>query len=416
MLFRSELSQLLRLDPQSFILSGIEASFVILLVTCGYWLVKNSIIRMLKKSIDRTKNEQLKLISRNRVLRNFTLLVPVIMLYSFKHLFLNKTVVQIYEKFFYSASVIIMMMLFFSIANVLTEVYVRNEKVAERFPVKPIFQILKVIGFMVALIVIVANFVDKTPVYILSGLGAASAVLLFVFKDSIQSLVASFQITLHKSVKVGDWIEVPKYLVNGEVKDINLNMLSVLNFDNTTTVIPTNSLLTESFKNWETMHKTGRRIMRSIKIDVNSVRHLDVQQIDRLKKIKLLNEYLSEKQESIKQTNMGLEDDEFRSLNGRMLTNLGTFRKYIEMYLRNHPHIRQDQLLLVRQLDSSTCGIPLEVYAFTGNTKLVSFEEVQCNIFEHLYAVIGLFGLKVYQSPSGSDFAGNSTSSSRNAP
>lgn len=402
MLFRAELSQFLRLDPQSFLLSGMEALGLIGLVMCSYWLLKNSVVRLMKNWIIKSEFSGLKLISRTRVLRNFTLLGAFVFLYSFKGIFLNKTIAQIYEKGIYAVMVLMFMLLYFSIANALTEVYMNNPKVRDRYPVKPIFQISKVVAFLVTLILLVSSMLGKTPVYILSGIGALSAVIIFIFKDSIQSLVASLQITLHKAVKVGDWIEVPKYNVNGEVQDISLNLITVKNWDNTLTVIPTNCLLTESFKNWETIRKSGRRIMRSMHIDLTSIKQLSVADIERLKKVRLLREYLEHKEGALKVSNEEIRDHEMRATNGMMLTNIGTFRKYAEFYLKNHPDVLNNQLLLVRQLDAHAHGLPLEIYCFTDKTSLGQFEEVQANIFDHLYSVIGLFGLRVFQSPSGS--------------
>ncbi|MFK4131983.1 mechanosensitive ion channel family protein [Pseudomonas luteola] len=405
MFYRTELSKALALDPYSFVYSSVEALIVVGLVFLGHWLIKNSIVSVLKKCTQRAQNEMVRTLSRNRVMRNVTLALPFLLLYNCKDLFLNRNVVNFYEKGFYTACVIVLMMLFFSVMNVMTDAYSRDEKVVERFPVRPMAQIIKVLGFIIAMIVIAANFVDQTPVYILSGLGAISAVIMFIFKDSIQSLVAAFQITLHRSVKPGDWIEVPKYMVDGEVKEINLNLISIKNWDNTTTVIPTNCLLTESFKNWATMHKDGRRLKRQINIDVSSIRRLEQEDIDRLKRIRVLRSYLEDKEAEIKVINEEPTVGDLVEINGVSLTNIGTFRKYVELYLRQHPEILKDQLLVVRQLNNLSMGLPIELYCFTGKTKLAEFEEVSSDIFDHLYAVVELFGLKVFQSPSGTDLA-----------
>jgi miniconductance mechanosensitive channel len=412
MLFRTEISQLLGLDPQSFLLSGLEACGLFALVMSVYWLLKNSVVRLLRNWIYKSDFEGLKLISRTRVLRNFTLLGSFILLYSFKGVFLNKTIAHIYDKGIYAIMVVMIMLLYFSVANAMIEVYSNNAKVMERYPVKPIFQITKVAAFLIALILLVSNMLDKTPVYILSGVGALSAVIIFIFKDLIQSLVASFQITSHKSVKVGDWIEIPKYMVNGEVQDISLNLITVKNFDNTMTVIPTNCLLTESFKNWASIRQSGRRIMRSMSMDLTSIRQLSQADIERLKKVRLLREYLESKEAALKDSNDQVSEQEFKATNGMMLTNIGTFRKYVEFYLKSHPDILPGQLLLVRQLDSSAHGMPLEIYCFTDKTQLIDFEAVQADIFDHLYSVVGLFDLRVFQSPSASSSSAAANGSS----
>lgn len=401
MLFREEIVSFLGIAPDSFLVSGSEAIVALFLVLGGYLIVKNTIIKMIRHAISKSENDFILNLSRSKILRNMTLVIPFAILYSFKSIFLNKLVVNIYEKFVFTSLVFVSVMLVFSIFNVMSDHYDRSEKVKEKIPVKPFFQIMKVILFLVAIMVVIAHFVDRSPVYILSAVGAASAIVMFIFKDTLQSFVASFQVTLHRSVKVGDWIEVPKYAVDGEVREINLNLISVKNWDNTTTVIPTYCLLTESFKNWTTMFKNGRRIKRAINIDVNSIKQLNSEDIKRLKKIKLIRNYLEEKEADLDRKNKDVGYDELTAVNGKKLTNIGTFRKYVEFYLRQHSEIIQDQMLVVRQMENKAEGLPIEVYCFTHKTFLMDFEPVQSDIFDHLYSIIPLFGLRVYQQPTG---------------
>lgn len=401
MFFREEFSNFLHLDSKSFLFSSIEAILLIGIIFFSYLFIKNTLIICVKKFTENSKLTAIQMLSKNRVLKNIVLLMPISVLYSFHDSFLNPKLASIYEKSFYMIIVIACIMLTFSFLNALMDFYSKNAKVSERLPVKPIFQICKLIAFIVSIVVIFAHFIDKTPVYILSGLGAVSAVILFMFKDTIQSLIAAFQITLHRSVKPGDWIEVPKYAVDGEIVEINLNLISVKNWDNTTTVIPTYCLLTESFKNWTTMFKNGRRIKRAINIDVNSIKQLNSDDINRLKQIKLIKQYLEEKENDLNVKNKDVGYDELTAVNGKKLTNIGTFRKYVEYYLRQHSEIKQDQMLVVRQLENKAEGLPIEVYCFTHKTFLMDFEPVQSDIFDHLYSVIPLFGLRVYQQPSG---------------
>lgn len=404
MLFRNEIVSMFGITPDSFLASTIEAFLALFIVIGLYLIVKNTIIKVIKKVINNSDNDFVINLSKSKILRNMTLVVPFAVLYSMKGLFLNKVVANIYEKSIFTTLVIVSVMLIFSIFNVLSTYYEEDDRVSDKIPVKPFFQIMKVILFLVAIMVIIAHFVDRSPVYILSAVGAASAIIMFIFKDTLQSFIASFQVTLHKSVKVGDWIEVPKYAVDGEVKEINLNLISVKNWDNTTTVIPTYCLLTESFKNWTTMFKNGRRIKRAINIDVNSIKQLTHSDIERLKKVKLIKQYLEEKENDLLMKNKDLGNDELLAVNGKKLTNIGTFRKYVEYYLRQHHEIIQDQMLVVRQLENHSEGLPIEVYCFTRKTFLMDFEPVQADIFDHLYSVVTLFGLRVYQSPSG-DFS-----------
>lgn len=406
MILREEITSLFKLEPTSFTASSIEACLTVIFILGLYILFKNTIAKLLKKAMENSEHDLIASLSRNRLVRNITLLIPFALLFALKNTFLNKTVSLIYEKSIFTILVIVSTMLMFSLFSILTEIYEKSEKVSERIPVRPFFQIMKVILFLVSIIVLISNFVDKSPIYILSAVGAASAILMFIFKDTLQSFVASFQVTIHKSVKVGDWIEVPKYLVDGEVREINLNLISVKNWDNTTTVIPTYCLLTESFKNWTTMYKNGRRIKRAINLNVTSIKQLTQEDIDKLKQVKLIKSYLEEKEADIISKNKELIDDELISINGKRLTNIGTFRKYIEYYIKHHQDILKTQMIMVRQLPNLSEGLPIEIYCFTGRTGLNDFESVQSDIFDHLYSVVPLFGLSIYQKPSGTDFSG----------
>ena len=404
MILREEITSLLKLAPNSFAASGIEAGLTIIFVLGIYLIFKNTISRFVRKIMAKSDHEFIVELSNSRLARNITLMIPFAFLFTLKDTFLNKTVSIIFEKTIFTSLVIVSTMLMFSLFSILTELSEKSPKVSERIPVRPFFQIIKMIIFLVAIVVLISNFVDKSPVYILSAVGAASAILMFIFKDTLQSFVASFQVTIHRSVKVGDWIEVPKYAVDGEVREINLNLISVKNWDNTTTVIPTYCLLTESFKNWTTMYKHGRRIKRAINININSIKQLSNEDIKKLKQVKLIKQYLEEKEADITIKNKEFENDELIAINGKKLTNIGTFRKYVEYYIKQHPDIIKSQLLIVRQLPNEAQGLPIEIYCFTDKTGLTDFEYVQSDIFDHLYSVVPLFGLNVYQKPSGLDF------------
>jgi len=404
MFFHEHIVALFGVTPDSFFTSIIESCIATLIVVGGYLLLKNTVIKVIRKHIEKSDNDFIVNLSRHRILRNMTLIIPFAILYSFKNVYLNQVVANIYEKVIFTTLVFVSTMLIFSIFNVMSDYYEKSERVSDKIPVKPFFQILKVILFLISIMVVIAHFVDRSPVYILSAVGAASAIIMFIFKDTLQSFVASFQVTIHKSVKVGDWIEVPKYAVDGEVREINLNLISVKNWDNTTTVIPTYCLLTESFKNWTTMFKNGRRIKRAINIDVNSIKQLTESDIKRLKQVKLIKQYLEDKEQDLNVQNKDLDNNELVAVNGKKLTNIGTFRKYVEYYLRQHSEIIQDQMLVVRQLENRSEGLPIEIYCFTHKTFLMDFEPVQSDIFDHLYSVVTLFGLRVYQQPSG-DFS-----------
>ncbi|AXK48306.1 miniconductance mechanosensitive channel [Aliarcobacter trophiarum LMG 25534] len=266
------------------------------------------------------------------------------------------------------------------------------------FAMRTIIQSIKLIFGIICFIYIVAILADKSPVAILSGLGAMSAVLMLVFKDTILGFTAGLQLSTNKMVQIGDWIEMPKYGADGDVIDIGLNVVKVRNFDKTITTIPTYALVSDSFKNYRGMRESGgRRIKRAIKIDIKSIKFLDDEDIKRLEKANLLAPYLHEKQCEINDYNEKNNFDLSVAINGRRLTNIGTLRAYLLTYLRNHPNINKDMTIMVRQLSPTEYGIPLEIYCFTATTVWIDYENIQSDIFDHIYSVLGEFDIKSYQ-------------------
>ena len=247
---------------------------------------------------------------------------------------------------------------------------------------------------------------DRSPLLFLSGIGAMTAVLLLVFRDTILSLVASVQLTGNDMIHVGDWIEMPKYGADGDVIDIALHTVKVQNWDKTITTIPTHALISDAFKNWRGMSRSGgRRIKRSLHIDVASVRFLEDTEIERLSQWALLRDYLSGKRDELAQWNATEGRNAAVNADIRRLTNLGTLRAYIEQYLRAHPKIHQGMTLLVRQLQPTDRGLPIELYCFTNTTEWNAYESIQADVFDHLFAILPELGLRAYQSPSGADIA-----------
>ncbi|MBC6904287.1 miniconductance mechanosensitive channel [Saccharophagus sp. K07] len=279
-----------------------------------------------------------------------------------------------------------------------------NSPQGKRLPVRGIFQSVKLAAFLLALIYAISLVIGKSPAILLSSLGAMTAVLLLVFKDPILGLVAGIQLSANNMLAVGDWLEMPKYGADGDVIDINLTTVKVRNWDKTITTIPTYALISDSFKNWRGMTEAGgRRIKRSINIDATSVKFLDENDLEKLRKAQLLSAYIENKIAEIKRYNQENNVDPSSPVNGRRMTNLGTFRAYVTAYLKANPNIHSGMIQMVRQLQPGPQGIPLEVYAFTSDTAWVVHEGVQADIFDHIFAVIPEFGLRVYQSPSGYD-------------
>ena len=274
--------------------------------------------------------------------------------------------------------------------------------------IKSYVQLGKLVLMLAGGIVAVAVLMDRSPLIVLSGLGAMSAVLMLVFKDTILSFTAGVQISSNDMLRVGDWIEMPQVGADGFVVDIALHTVKVQNWDKTITTIPTWRLMSESFKNWRGMFSSGgRRIKRMLRLDTNRVRFLTPEEIDRLARIALLQPYLDGKKQDVLQTNAALRErlgeHAVEPANQRRLTNIGTFRAYVDAYVRAHPGIHKDMLLIVRTLEPTGEGVPLELYCFTATTAWVEYERIQGDIFDHLIAILPEFGLGLYQSPTGRD-------------
>ncbi len=271
-------------------------------------------------------------------------------------------------------------------------------------PIRSYVQLAKVIVYVFAAILIIAQIADRSPWFFLSGLGALTAILLLVFRDTLLSLVASIQLTGNNLIKKGDWIEMNQFNADGPVVDVALNNVRVRNFDNTLTVIPTHKFLEHSFRNFRAMQESGgRRIMRSVNIDISSIRFLYPEEIDRFRQSSFLKDYIDQKMEEL-ETYHQQYDHEVRSpLDTRWLTNIGTFRAYIFEYLKAHPRINHNLFKLVRQHQPTTQGLPLEVYAFANDTRWDQYEQIQADIFDHIFAISPEFGLRLFQSPSGED-------------
>ena len=270
--------------------------------------------------------------------------------------------------------------------------------------IKSYVQLGKLVLTLVGAIVIVAALIDRSPLILLSGLGAMSAVLMLVFKDTILSFTAGLQLSSNDMLRVGDWIEMPQVGADGDVVDIALHTVKVQNWDKTITTIPTWRLMSESYRNWRGMSESGgRRIKRTLRLDAASVRFLSDDDIDRLSRIALLAPYLHDKRAAVRATNAALGELAAAPANLRRLTNIGTFRAYVQAYLRAHPDIHQGMTLMVRTLEPTAEGVPLELYCFTATTAWVQYEGIQGDIFDHLIAVLPEFQLRLYQSPTGHD-------------
>ncbi len=289
----------------------------------------------------------------------------------------------------------------------------KGYEISKRIPIKGYLQAVKIIINTVGAIFVLSLLFDKSPLYFISGLGALTAVLLLIFKDAILGLVAGVQLTANNMVRQGDWIEMPKYGADGDVIDVSLTTVKVQNWDKTITSIPAHALVTDAFKNWRGMSESGgRRIKRSISIDLRSIRFVDEESLARFRKIELLRDYLAGKEKEVATHNEEKEVDDSELINGRRLTNVGTFRSYCVAYLRANEHIHQEGMtFLVRQLSPTDKGLPIEIYVFVNDVAWANYEAIQADIFDHLLASLERFDLRAYQLPSGADLASLAASS-----
>jgi len=333
------------------------------------------------------------------VLNRLSYLIPLIFIYNLKDLL---HVYSIIDRVLISLIALIIISSINAFINALSDIYSKS-KYSNRFSIKSYIQILKLFINIFGIIIIIALLTGKSPVYFLSGIGALTAVLMLVFKDTILSLVSSVQISSNDLFKIGDWVEAPQFGADGDVIDIALHSVKIQNWDKTISIIPTHKLTESSFKNWRGMSDSGgRRIKRSIKIDMNSIKFCDSTMIERFKKFNVISDYINMKLSEIEKHNNNINEEEL--INGRSLTNIGTFRAYIEGYLRNHASIHNEMTFLVRQLAPESNGLPIEIYVFSSDTNWVNYESIQSNIFDHLLAILSEFDLRIFQNPTGNDF------------
>lgn len=299
--------------------------------------------------------------------------------------------------------IIFLLLSLFTFLDILQSLADRHQARAH-FPLRGLLQTIKLIASILTTVLAISLLMDKSPLILLSGLGALSAVLLLVFKDPILGLVAGIQLSANNMLAVGDWLEMPKYGADGDVIDIALTTVKIRNWDKTITTIPTYALISDSFKNWRGMSEAGgRRIKRSIHLEMSSVCFLNKAQLAELKKAHLLNDYIASIEPVIDKENLESKVDMTVMQNGRRLTNVGTFRKYLVSFLKKHPHIHQGMTLIVRQLEPTSNGLPIEIYAFTNTTSWNVYEDIQSDIFDHIIAVLPSFSLRVHEAPTGND-------------
>lgn len=383
---------------------------LLLLAAVANWVIRRGLIRFMHVVASRSSVQWDDALGRNRVFHRITQVIPVLVIFWGVDLVAGLTelpdfVVTVTKKVAMAYLALLVILALNAALNAGNEIY-EELPIARERPLKGIVQVLQILVWVFGIVAIIAVLLDENPLILLSGLGAMSAVLLLVFKDSILGLVASLQLTANDMVRVGDWIEMPAYGADGDVIEVALHTVKVQNWDKTITTIPTYKLIAESFRNWRGMSESGgRRIKRPLLIDQSSIRFLTDDEIGRLERFALLREHIERKREELEEAARSLGEDGDESVNRRRLTNIGVFRAYVRNYLTTHPKLNRDMTILVRQLKPGPEGLPIEIYCFTQTTEWLAYEDVQSDIFDHILAILPEFGLRLFQMPAGSDVA-----------
>ena len=385
-------------------LAGVAVLFFALL---AYLFTRYVIVSGLSKAIMRSDSRRDDLLSRFKVFSRLSHVAPAVVIYALAPSVFERFPAAVYVIETVSLVYLTIMIVLFIDALMSTGLLIyRTFDISRTVPITSFVQVAKLVLYFFGAITVVSLIIGESPLALFAGLGAMTAVLMLVFKDSILGFVAGIQLAANRMVAVGDWIEMPKYSVDGDIIEIGLTTVKIRNFDKTITTIPTQSLINDSFKNWRGMQETGgRRIKRALHIDIGSVKFCDEEMLSRFAKVQYITEYIEAKIAELSKFNAAKGADTSTLVNGRHLTNVGTFRAYIEAYLRAHPKISDRFTFLVRQLKPTEYGLPIEVYVFTTTTNWVEYEGIQSDIFDHLLAAAREFDLRLFQSPSGADLS-----------
>jgi miniconductance mechanosensitive channel len=388
---------------------GIVSTLLLILLLAGasYWITKRYMVHVIEIVFKRSKNTWDDALVHHGFVRRLSLLMPIIVVYMTADLMLpsQARASELFKRlamvFFIFAGVWILDAVLLAVR----EIYYKLDT-SEQRPIRGYLDGIKIVAYIMAGIFIVSVLTGKSPWGILSILGGFTVVLMLVFKDTILGFVASIQLSGHDMVRVGDWIEMPKYGADGDVIDVSIHTVKVRNWDKTITTIPTYSLVSDAFKNWRGMSESGgRRIKRAIHIDLSSIKFCNDEMLERFRKFDLIKNYIAEKQEEISSYNKEHTLNPEQLINGRRQTNIGVFRAYIIAYLKNHPKIHQGMTFLVRHLEPTQHGLPIQIYVFSNDQVWANYEAIQADIFDHLLAAVPEFDLRVFQNPSGYDFS-----------
>jgi len=430
-IYKFLLEYIRNVDGMEFLAKPVAAFLTIVLIIIVAWfahfVTRQVFLRIVSRIAKRTKTEWDDILVRNKVFRGLAHLVPAFIIFytaNFSYPEIHQEVSELDPATFQNLSIdhywgltelllklariyftAIIVFVSNSVLNAALEIYNTTEYAYHR-PIKGYVQLVKIFVFFMAGIMVIAVLLGRDPTGILTGLGALAAVLLLVFRDTILGFVASIQLSANKMVNIGDWIEMRSHNADGTVIDITLNTVKVQNWDKTISTIPTYALVSESFYNWKGMEESGgRRIKRSVSIDTNSIKFCDSAMLNRFEKFDLIRDYVLQKEKELKEYNKGKNLSEEDYISGRHQTNVGIFRKYLEVYLKQHPKINQEMTFLIRQLQPMGKGLPIEIYVFSNDQVWANYESIQADIFDHIFAVIPEFELKVFQEPTGADIS-----------
>ncbi|MEM1022392.1 MAG: mechanosensitive ion channel domain-containing protein [Myxococcota bacterium] len=371
----------------------------------AYVVTRQVIIRVVERLVRKTPTDWDDVLLDKGVFRRLAWIAPALVLFYSAYRLEDPELQEVLQRFVVIYIILLVVLVLSRTLSAVSEIYQRTER-AKSFPIKGYIQVVQIVISAIGIIVLISTVLDQSPWGILSGLGAATAVLLLVFRDTILSFVASVQLTTNDIVRVGDWISMPQYGADGDVVDIALYTVKVQNWDKTISTIPTAKLMQESFRNWRGMSESGgRRIARAVNLDMRSIRFLEPVDVESLSKVALLRDYLPARLEEIRTWNEANAVDPKSPINGRRLTNIGTLRAYLVAYLRAHPMIHKDMTFLVRQLAPTSEGLPLQIYVFSKDQVWANYEAIQADIFDHVLAALPAFDLRVFQQPTGHDFS-----------
>lgn len=380
---------------------SIELILLIIICILANFITKRVVLNIISKTVYKNNIKWDDFLVERKVFHRISNIVPFVIIYISAPIF--GSFEQVIERTVQAVILVISLLVVSAVLNAIDDAY-KTYPISKIRPITGTLQIVKILAWILIGIALAATLSGTNPIAILSGIGVLSALVSIMFKDPILGFVAGIQLTTNNMIQIGDWVELTKYGANGHVVEIHLSTIKIRNFDQTIVSVPAYAFMSDSFKNWRGISEAGgRRIMRSILIDISSIKFCSEEMLEHFKKINYLKDYIAAKEEEFKKhDNENKQDTEFL-VSGKYLTNIACFRAYIEEYLKSNPRISKEHTIMARQLASNENGLPIEIYAFTTDIELIKYEEIQSEIFDHLFAVVNEFQLRIFQNPSGYD-------------